>query len=156
MQDEEWRTVEGFPDYMISSLGRVASYKTPRRPFEMIASAGRDGYLHVVLCGGGRRKTTRVHTIVAAAFLGPRPEGHEILHGDGDKRNNALANLRYGTKSENSQDALRHGVHPTASKTHCPQGHPYDEANTYRPPANPTRRICKACFPKTYGRPKAA
>lgn len=29
------------------------------------------------------------------------------------------------------------------SKTHCPQGHPYDESNTYYP--QPNRRICRAC-----------
>jgi hypothetical protein len=31
-------------------------------------------------------------------------------------------------------------------KTHCPQGHPYDEANTYRSPRN--RRICRTCQQK--------
>lgn len=30
-----------------------------------------------------------------------------------------------------------------AGKTHCPQGHAYDEANTYRPPSG--RRMCRAC-----------
>lgn len=30
-----------------------------------------------------------------------------------------------------------------ASKTHCPQGHPYDDANTYRTPSG--RRLCRAC-----------
>jgi hypothetical protein len=31
-------------------------------------------------------------------------------------------------------------------KTHCPQGHPYDEANTYRPPGAPRSRKCRECM----------
>jgi len=30
-----------------------------------------------------------------------------------------------------------------AEKTHCPQGHPYDEANTYRKPRGD--RECRIC-----------
>lgn len=30
-----------------------------------------------------------------------------------------------------------------AAKTHCPQGHPYDEANTYHSPGG--SRVCRAC-----------
>jgi hypothetical protein len=40
------------------------------------------------------------------------------------------------------------GAHWRA-KTHCPQGHPYDEANTYRSPPKPGfpngRRVCRTC-----------
>lgn len=32
-----------------------------------------------------------------------------------------------------------------ASKTHCPQGHPYDDANTYVQPGS-THRACRACI----------
>lgn len=30
------------------------------------------------------------------------------------------------------------------SKTHCPEGHPYDEENTYTPPTG--GRYCRACM----------
>jgi len=33
--------------------------------------------------------------------------------------------------------------HPQAQRTHCPQGHPYDEANTYVTPSG--SRSCKEC-----------
>lgn len=35
-------------------------------------------------------------------------------------------------------------AHHNASKTHCPQGHPYDEHNTYKLKGRNARR-CKAC-----------
>jgi hypothetical protein len=43
------------------------------------------------------------------AFVGPRPPGLEIRHLDGDPGNNALNNLRYGTRSENLVDKSYHG-----------------------------------------------
>lgn len=33
----------------------------------------------------------------------------------------------------------------SAGVTHCPKGHPYDEANTYRPPGRPSSRRCRIC-----------
>lgn len=53
------------------------------------------------------------------------------------------SHLRQGTRSDNVADAVADGTHPWAARTHCPEGHPYDEANTYRPPSG--GRQCKAC-----------
>lgn len=48
-----------------------------------------------------------------------------------------------GTYSENGLDAVAAGTNPQARKTHCPRGHPYDEANTYR--QRNGGRVCRAC-----------
>lgn len=32
-----------------------------------------------------------------------------------------------------------------AATTHCPRGHPYDEANTYRRPDGKNKRDCRTC-----------
>ena len=32
-----------------------------------------------------------------------------------------------------------------AAQTHCVNGHPYDDVNTYRPPGDPNRRMCRTC-----------
>lgn len=46
-----------------------------------------------------------IHSLVMAAFVGPRPDGHEINHKDGDVANNRLDNLEYVTPAENRRHA---------------------------------------------------
>jgi hypothetical protein len=50
------------------------------------------------------------HRIVVQAFDGPppTPEHTDVRHLDGVKTNNELTNLRYGTRSENMLDVVRH------------------------------------------------
>jgi hypothetical protein len=47
---------------------------------------------------------------VAETFLGPCPPGHECAHGDGDRTNAHLANLRWATPTENNGDKHAHGT----------------------------------------------
>jgi hypothetical protein len=103
-----------------------------------------NGYLLVGLHHHRRQTTRTVHSLVAEAFIGPRPAGQQIRHLDGDPVNNHLGNLRYGTGAENARDQVRHGTHANGTKTHCPQGHRYDEANTYVIPST-GGRACRAC-----------
>lgn len=56
------------------------------------------GYMQV---GAERGKAINVHTLVAAAFIGPKPEGKEVDHIDKNKENNYYKNLRYVTRKEN-------------------------------------------------------
>lgn len=64
---------------------------------------------------------------------------------DGNRSNPALANLAYGTRSENNHDKREHGTDHNVVKTHCPKGHPYNEENTYVLPSRPGARYCRAC-----------
>lgn len=52
----------------------------------------------------GKRKPAYVHHLVALAFLGPRPEGAEVLHGSQGSTCNAASNLRYGSPDENGAE----------------------------------------------------
>lgn len=148
---ESWRPVVGFEDiYSVSDQGRVRRDKIARG-----AKVGRilkptvdkrGGYLSFSLYRGNRaaRFRVKIHTLVAAAFIGPRPVGTEVLHGDGDPTHNQPSNLRYGTRGENNLDSVAHGTHPWASRTQCPSGHPYDEGNTYVTPQG--KRRCRRCL----------
>ena len=114
----------------------------------------RGGILKGHFCGGPYRrvqivrdgrviKNAKVHHLVAEAFLGPRPEGLDIRHLDGDPLNNRADNLAYGTRSENIQDTVRHGTHSYAKRTRCGKGHRYTAANTYIRPNG--ARKCRTC-----------
>ena len=126
---EEWRPVVKRGPYMISSHGRV--WSIPRTI--PISCVGRRTYLRhirgrylvpqVEQAGGhlwvglanqeqhnGRRKANaKIHLLVAAAFIGPRPFGLICRHLDGDTNNNQPHNLAYGTMLENSADMIAHG-----------------------------------------------
>jgi hypothetical protein len=140
-EQEDWLPAPGFDGYEVSDLGRVISR---RRKKSILLRLQRDdkGYPKVCLMRDGRPVTRLVHQLVAAAFIGPRPEGLEVRHLDGDKDNCRLANLCYGTRSENTFDQVRHGTHVQASKLKCVNGHDFSERNTRFAQG---RRWCRAC-----------
>lgn len=140
----EWRPIPGWEGrYSVSADGRVVSFAR-RAPLMLALQTGSKGYLQVGLCAGNKCITRPVHSLVALAFLGPRPpDKPHIRHLDGDKVNNAVDNLAYGTASENVADCLAHGTHPSASKTKCVHGHDFTSENTRRNSAG--ARVCKTC-----------
>lgn len=87
--------------------------------------------------------TKNVHQLVAEAFLGPRPEGMEVCHNNGQAHDNRAVNLRYDTHSNNQRDQVTHGIHTWANRTHCKWGHEYPE-DTPRSHGGRTRR-CLPC-----------
>lgn len=117
---EEWRTIPGHPNYEVSNAGRVRSlprYIEWRTRWGTIgqrwhkggmihADPHHTGYMQIKL--GGPR-IFRLHQLVAAAFLGPCPEGMVVSHSDDDKRNNQADNLEYMTNPENVKRAYRTG-----------------------------------------------
>lgn len=139
---EEWRPVVDQPDYEVSSLGRVRSLKSTN-PRLLAQIPNRDGYLRVSMWHENKNRLRFVAGLVAAAFIGPRPDGQEVRHYDDDKSNNTVSNLLYGTRSQNIRDAVRNGTQAQVAKTHCPQGHPYDAANTMVRPTG--WRTCRTC-----------
>jgi hypothetical protein len=144
---EEWRPIPGYErTYAVSSLGRVMRVegRNARARIRKLR-ANRHGYIDVRLSQDNLFKTHTVHKLVMLAFVGPRPDGAEIRHLNGNGSDNRLVNLAYGTVSENRIDITRHGRNRNASKTHCPQGHEYTPENTYRVPSRPRGRICRAC-----------
>lgn len=164
---EHWRPVVGYEGlYEVSDRGSVRSLKRtiirsdgrPRTcPGVVLKPAVRpDGHIQVNLSRGGEYRTRRVHQLVMEAFAGPRPDGMEVCHNDGDPTNNHLFNLRYDTQSENARDVVRHGRNQNANKTHCPQEHPYDEQNTYVWHRRRSCRICSAAALQRHKERKAA
>ena len=126
---------------MVSNLGRVVSCLRGQ-PRALNPTLTNRGYLQLQLRVAGRAVNRRVHALVAEAFLGPRPDGMEVRHLNGQGNDNCLTNLAYGTPTENMRDQVEHGSHANARKTHCPNEHPYDEVNTYHYRG---MRMCRTC-----------
>jgi len=91
--------------YEVSNFGRVrrSSSKRILKPREF----GR-GYYSVKLYGCNIVEEPYIHTLVAEAFLGSRPDGTEINHKDLNRFNNKADNLEYITHSENIKHAAKH------------------------------------------------
>lgn len=116
---EDWKYIDGYGDrYEVSSLGRVRSWVKWHRyggltdePRIKKHQVDRKGYCRIKLSDGvNPERTHLVSSLVMAAFIGPRPKGTEVCHGDGDPRNNRLDNLRYDTPKANAADKLLHGT----------------------------------------------
>ena len=120
-EPEEWRAVVGYEGrYEVSTCGRVWSVKTQRvlRP-----APTSKGYLSVVLYDGSSPKNPRshcVHDLVMAAFVGPKPDGMQVDHGDLGKQCNFLKNLEYVTGLENVRRAEQRGLNPRKQGTDSP------------------------------------
>lgn len=158
---EVWKPIVGFEgEYEVSNLGRVRTVEhvvvrrngipqsIPARIRKTYAHP-KTGHLAVRLRSRDRVFRSGVHQLVLEAFVGPRPEGHEGCHHDGDPTNNRLDNLHWGTKSENNLDRVRHGTHHNANKTECPRGHRLTHPNLIT--SKLPKRECLACS-KAYHR----
>jgi len=128
MAAENWRSVPGYEGlYEVSDLGRIRSLDRMvrccskeyfRKGRVLKPQPQKSGHLHVMFCRDGVKDQQMVHSVVAAAFLGPRPEGLEVRHLDGVAANNRSGNLRYGTHQQNCVDAYDHGNRKTGSNSH--------------------------------------
>lgn len=93
---EIWRKIDGY-SYEVSNLGRVR-----RIGGAILLQAQVSGRSHVCLCRPSAVKGEYVNTLVAAAFLGPRPKGADIHHKDRDGSNNRVHNLEYLQRPEHT------------------------------------------------------
>lgn len=108
----EWRSIPAYDGlYEVSEVGQVRRSVNKRN-----WKAGRvlaqhlthDGYPRLTLYKDGKSKMFTVHVLVAAAFLGPRPDGMGTNHKDDNPRNNRYTNLKYGTPKQNSEQMVQH------------------------------------------------
>lgn len=88
------------------------------------------------------------HRLAYTVMVGPIPEARQIDHLCRVRHCINPAHLEPVTQAENLR---RQG----AAVTHCPRGHEYTPANTYRAPGAPNLRRCRACMPIHAGRAAA-
>ena len=118
---ELWTSIPGYDGfYEVSNFGNVRSLTrfVPYGRHKGMVYKGKDlkqfisgKYLSVKLSHAGITKTVYTHELVLLAFEGQRPamdDRCEIRHLDGDRFNNTLLNLKYGTTRENAADRKLH------------------------------------------------
>lgn len=101
---EEWKKVEGFEKYSVSTLGRVRNDEADKILKPYVIGGKGNQYLVVDFYP---RKGIRVHRIVAKSFI-PNPDNKpQVNHKDGNHFNNDISNLEWVTGSENCLHAYR-------------------------------------------------
>jgi hypothetical protein len=96
---EEWRPINDYPNYLISSLGRVKIIKNDkiRKPF-----SDKDGYLKLNLSKDGIKKAFSIHRLVGIHFLPNWNNYPEIDHVNRNPNDNRVINLRWCNRRMNA------------------------------------------------------
>lgn len=121
---EKWKDIPGYEGkYQASTEGRIRSvdrlvrgkcHYTGKEFYRCmkgrILRPGRfckSGHVSVAL--GHDAIGSPVHKLIMITFIGPIPDGMEVLHINGNPTDNRLSNLRYGSRTENILDVYRQG-----------------------------------------------
>ena len=93
--------IQGYENYLIYPDGKVFSKNNNRY---LKQHPNRHGYIMVGLSKNNNSKTSSVHRLVALHYI-PKIEGKDFVdHIDRNRQNNDVSNLRWVTKSQNSQN----------------------------------------------------
>jgi hypothetical protein len=111
MEIEDIKLIDFLPNTHISKDGRLW-----RNGREKKFTVGPLGYEVVSFSTNNKTKTYYKHRLVLHAFVGECPMGCEALHINGNRLDNRLENLRWGTRKENVADAIKHGTATIGSK----------------------------------------
>lgn len=116
-----WKDVVGYEGiYQVSNIGQIKRILAAQgaQPNKLLSpTVEGSGYLCVHLYKNRKTTTHRIHRLVLQAFIGSPPSSkHEARHLDGCRTNNNINNLKWGTRSENVQDAIKHGTAAIGTK----------------------------------------
>lgn len=111
---EVWRPIPGWDDYEASTLGQVrvlTNKRGGRLPVPLVMKPGlANGRPSISLQRGPRRESAQVGVWVLRAFVGPRPDGLECSHRNGNPFDNRIENLTWETHAVNMARKWDHGT----------------------------------------------
>jgi len=105
----EWRNIPGYEGYYeISEYGDIKNVKTGKIRKTRINK--KHGYIDIDLYKEGICQWKRVHRLVAETFIDNPNNLPIVMHLDNNKTNNHYTNLKWGTISENTIQAIQDGL----------------------------------------------
>jgi hypothetical protein len=117
---EVWKIAFDFPDYEVSSLGRVRRITTVTRTtagYILKAARHYGGYYQHGLGRDGKTVTVKLNRLVCLTFHGSPPTSeHVAAHKDDDPANNEATNLHWQTPLENEKQKSRNGRRRVGSR----------------------------------------
>lgn len=126
---EVWKDIKDYVGmYQISSFGRVKNVSKkfwtgstwcdcPERLRAL--SNDKDGYCFVGLSKDKISKPKKVHQLVLEAFDRSKGKNEVTRHLDGNRGNNKINNLCWGTMKENASDRRKHGTQAVGQRSKC-------------------------------------
>lgn len=99
--------IAGYGNYSVDRSGRVYAHHLNKYLSEYDNGLG---YMAVKLRKDGKRKQFYVHRLVATTYLDNPYDLPDVNHKDGIKSNNAVDNLEWISKSENSKHAFENDL----------------------------------------------
>lgn len=107
MEIEHWNSCIEDARYEVSNQGRVR--RKANRRIRKPSNAGK-GYCSIIVYTPDGYVGYYIHRLVANAFLGPAPEGQEVSHKNGNRKDNRLDNLIYESHKDNMSRRQAHAT----------------------------------------------
>lgn len=105
MEEEHWKPLEGFSNYLFSNIGNIKRISDGRIEPTTLSGVPRYYYVHLVP-DGGKRSLYRLHRLIAMVWI-PRPDDPEmnmVDHINRDRLDNRVENLRWICRSGNQKN----------------------------------------------------
>lgn len=108
----EWNEVPNYKGLLwVHKSGKI---KSSRKILKTLPN--RYGYLCIRIGIDRKKKTLKIHRLIASTFLGECPSNRVVHHKDANKQNNSIYNLEYITQAENIGHAVSLGTHSCVRK----------------------------------------